>query len=473
MKKYLFIFTITAALAACVKLKEAPDSLVVTDQFYKTAEDAVAAVNAVYNGALNNGGITMYNRLFNLGFEIQTDDVIAGQRVTNIDVRAMSSLTHSTSNDRVSELWREHYAAINSANIAIDRIPAIDMDTALRARLVNEGKFLRGLLYFNLVRLWGEVPLVLHEVTSLSNETLRVSRAPVEEVYQQVIADLTDAEALPPSYNSANAGRATGGAAKAILAKVFLTRKKWGQAAAKALEVINGTYGYDLFPNFADVFNVATKNGIEHIFSAQCKGGNGQGNRLASSCTPVGIPGVAAAGTDEPHESIYQLYSTADKRRDVTFFTSLVSPTNGQTYTFPPRFHKYFDPGNISNPTESNQNVPVIRFAEVLLIYAEAVNEERGPITEAYNAVNRVRRRAGLNDLKGLSRSSFREAIYLERRLELMFEFQRWFDLVRTGRLIQALHSAGKTNAQEKHYLLPVPQRERDVNPNLTQNKGW
>lgn len=473
MKKYLYLFLITAALSACTKLKETPDSILVTDQFYKTAEDAVAAVNSVYNGALNNGGITMYNRLFNLGIEIQTDDVIAGQRVTNIDVRAISSLTHSTSNDRVSELWREHYAAINSANIAIDRIPKIEMDEELRARLVNEAKFLRGLLYFNLVRLWGEVPLVLHEVTSLSKESLQVSRVPVEDVYRQVITDLTDAQQLPPSYNSANVGRATGGAAKAILAKVYLTRKEWGKAAAKAEEVISGPYGYDLFPNFSDVFNVATKNGIEHIFSAQCKGGNGQGNRLASSCTPVGIPGVAAAGTDEPNKGVYELYAAEDKRRAVTFFTKLVSPTNGQTYNFAPRFYKYFDPGTITNPTESNQNIPVIRFAEVLLIYAEAVNEESGPVAAAYNALNRVRKRAGLTELTDLSQSAFRSAVYAERRLELMFEFQRWFDLVRTGRLIDALHAAGKTNAQEKHYLLPVPQRERDVNPKLTQNKGW
>ncbi|RPE05902.1 RagB/SusD family nutrient uptake outer membrane protein [Chitinophaga lutea] len=473
MKKYLLLYTFAVALSGCAKLTEAPDSILVTDQFYRTQEDAIAAVNSVYNGALNNGGITMYNRLFNLGFEIQTDDVIAGQRVTNIDVRAMSSLTHSTSNDRVSELWREHYVAINSANIAIDRIPNIEMDSELRARLVNEAKFLRGLLYFNLVRLWGEVPLVLHEVSSLSKESLYVSRAPVEDVYRQVIADLTDAQGLPPAYNSANAGRATGGAAKAVLAKVYLTRKEWGKAAAKAQEVIGGPYGYDLFTNFSDVFNVATKNGKEHIFSAQCKGGNGQGNRLASSCTPVGIPGVAAAGTDEPAKGTYELYAANDKRRDVTFFTKLVSPTNGQTYTFPPRFYKYFDPGTITNPTESNQNVPVIRFAEVLLIYAEAVNEESGPTTAAYDAINRVRARAGLAPLASLSQPGFRKAVYDERRLELMFEFQRWFDLVRTGRLIEALNAAGKTNVQEKHYLLPVPQRERDVNPKLSQNKGW
>jgi hypothetical protein len=161
--------------------------------------------------------------------------------------------------------------------------------------------FCVGLLYFNLVRLWGDVPLILQETSSLGKDAIQVSRTPKEEVYQQIIKDLTDAEALPKSFSGADAGRATAGAAKSLLAKVYLTRQEWEKAAAKSLEVINGPYGYDLFENYADVFNVATKNGKEHIFSVQCKSNvNGQGNRLASSATPVGIPGVAAAGTDEP-----------------------------------------------------------------------------------------------------------------------------------------------------------------------------
>ncbi|MGG7661939.1 RagB/SusD family nutrient uptake outer membrane protein [Dyadobacter sp. BHUBP1] len=474
MKKILLLIMGISSFTACTDLNEDPASLITTEQFYKTESDALAAVTAVYNAALNNGGLTMYNRLFHLAFEIMSDDAIAGLRVTNADVRTISVLAHSTTNDRVDELWRESYVAINRANIAIARIPHIEMDAALRTRLVNEAKFLRGLLYFNMVRLWGDVPLILEENGSLGNEAIQVARTPKEDVYKQIIQDLTDAEALPNSFTGANAGRATCGAAKSILAKVYLTRQEWDKAAAKSLEVIDGPYGYDLFENFADVFNVATKNGKEHIFSVQCKSNvNGQGNRLASSATPVGIPGVASAGTDEPHADVYKLFSEKDKRRDVTFFTSLVSPTTGKEITFPPRFFKYFDPAQIANPTESARNIPVIRFAEILLIYAEALNEGNGPTSDAYAAVNRVRKRAGLDALSGLSKDAFREAIYLERRLELMFEFQRWFDLIRTKRMITALHAAGKTNAAEKHYLHPIPQREMDLNPKLVQNPGW
>ncbi|MDR0699408.1 MAG: RagB/SusD family nutrient uptake outer membrane protein [Tannerella sp.] len=420
----------------------------------------------------------MYNRLFNLAMEVQTDDVIAGQRVTNVDVRAMSSLTHSTTNDRVDELWKEHYIAINRACTAIDNIEGMgDIDETRKTRFINEAKFLRGLLYFNLVRLWGEVPLVVHSPVSVGKEDIEVGRAPVEEVYAQIIKDLTDAEdlPLPGGYSPGDAGRATGGAAKALLSLVYLTRREWNSAAQKSREVINGAYGYDLFENFADLFDAASKNGKEHIFSAQCQGGNGKGNRMGSSCTPTGIPGIAAAGTDEIGPGVYELFEKEDKRRDVTFFTALVSPRDGKTYTFDPHFCKYFDPAEISNPTESNRNVPVIRFAEILLVHAEAVNEaESAPSAEAYASINRVRQRAGLDNLPaGLSQAEFREAVYLERRLELMFEFHRWFDLARTKRLIPALEKAGKTNVRERHYLLPVPQREMDLNPKLTQNPGW
>ncbi len=152
----------------------------------------------------------MYNRLFHLAFEIMTDDAIAGLRVTNADVRTTPSwrIPPPTIAD---ELWRESYVAINRANIAIARIPGIEMDATLRTRLVNEAKFLRGLTYFNIVRLWGDVPLILEENASLGSEAIQVARTSKDDVYKQIIQDLTDAEALPNAFTGADAGRATGG----------------------------------------------------------------------------------------------------------------------------------------------------------------------------------------------------------------------------------------------------------------------
>jgi hypothetical protein len=473
MKRIVLFLTIITTITSCTKLQEQPRSQLVADQFYKTKDDAIAAVNAVYS-ALNPSGQTIYNSLFQIGLDIASDDALPGPRARNPDVRSLSVLTYSVTNDRVSEIWKQHYDAINRANAAIDRIPPIQMDTALQARLVREAKFLRAVYYFNLVRLYGGVPLVLHETTAFDDYQLNVSRATADEVYAQIISDLTDAENLPIAYSSADIGRATSGAAKSILSKVYLTIQQWDKAAAKSLEVINGPYGYDLFENFADVFKVATENGKEHIFSIQFKSNaGGHGNSLAVRSTPNGIPGISGDNADMPNVGVYQLYSEKDKRRDVTFYTSLTSPVDGKTYTFAPLFGKYRDPAVYTNPAESGVDVPLIRFAEVLLIYAEALNEQNGPTTEAYNAINRVRARAGLDPLENLSQDQFRDAVYLERRLELMYEYQRWFDLVRTHRMVEALHAQGKPNATEKYYLYPIPQREMDLNPSLEQNPLW
>lgn len=473
MKKLLYLFYILLLSASCTKLTEQPKSQLISSEFYQTKEDALAAVNAVY-AALNPPGQSIYNSLFQIGVDIASDDALPGPRARNPDVRSLAVLSYATTNDRVSEIWKQHYDAINRANLSVDHIPAIVMDTTLRARLVREAKFLRAVYYFNLVRLYGGVPLVLHETAEFTNEALHVSRATADEVYTQIISDLTDAENLPVNYGATDIGRATSGAASSLLSKVYLTQQQWQKAADKSAQVINGAYGYDLFPNFQDVFNVATENGKEHIFSMQFKSNSGgRGNSMAQRSTPNNIPGILGDNADMPNVGVYNLYSSTDKRRDVTFYTSLVSPVDGKIYTFTPLFGKYRDPAVLATPSESGVNVPLIRFAEVLLINAEALNELSGPTTDAYNSINRVRIRAGLDSLQNLTQDQFRNSVYLERRLELMNEYQRWFDLVRTRRMVDELHAQGKPNASEKFYLYPIPQREIDLNPGLTQNPLW
>ena len=147
------------------------------------------------------------------------------------------------------------YYGINRANIAVDNVPTISMDTVLRDRLVRESKFIRALLYFNLVRLYGDVPLVLHNPSSTNISNLLIARTPADSVYSQIIADLKDATNLPKSYSGADLGRATGGAAHTLLAKVYLTRQDWADALTQVNLVINGGYGYSLFPNYYDAFS--------------------------------------------------------------------------------------------------------------------------------------------------------------------------------------------------------------------------
>lgn len=480
MRKIVILsFLIVLSVSSCNSLDEDPQALIVADHFYNTIGEADAAVVAAYNG-LNSGTHTLYNRLIQISTEMATDDYEAGPRARNAHVRAIANLTHDTSNDRMLEIWRQSYDGINRANVAIDNIAKnTALDAQKAANLVNEAKFLRAVFYFNLVRWFAGVPVILHETSSLNATALHVSNATEEEVYKQIEADLIDAENLPKI--AAVNGRATSGAAKSVLSKVYLTQKKWALAAKISKEVIDSKV-YDLFENYEDVFNVATKNGKEHIFSAQFKGlTNWNGNMLASSSAPTSVPGIAGDQADALHveSGLFEAFAENDKRKYVTFGVSYLSPTDGKTYETIPHFNKYFDLTTAASPGQSSKNIPIIRFAEVLLIYAEAENELNGPTSEAFAAIDRVRTRAGIPLLSitspTISKDDFREAVFEERRKELVYEYQRWFDLARRGAdyYVAKLKAAGKTNAQPKHIHFPIPQRELDLNPNLKQLPDW
>jgi hypothetical protein len=478
--------------ASCNKLTEDPNSITVTGQFYKTSADAIAAVSAVYS-TLNSdpaSDFPMYGRNLNLLTGNGSDDQVFSPSNTNPDVRALGTTTYVASNDRIRKNWQQHYYGISRANVAIDNIPGISFDTTLRARLVREAKFIRALLYFNLVRLHGAVPLILHDPSSVDVNSLITGRTSKDSVYLQIIADLTDATNLPKSYSGADIGRVTSGAAHALLAKVYVTRKDWSNALAELQKVLTagtfpgatGTYGYDLFANYKDVFQKATKNGIEHIFSVQFEtnlGAKGSTQYLSSgefnSFNPAVYPG------DLPADStLYQLFDAGDTRRAVTFFTTQYNAATGQTINFgSPRFGKFIDYSlsPLTNQGQSGLNFPVIRYADILLLYAETLNEiNGGPTADAYNAINRVRARANIANLPvGLNQSDFREAIFLERRKEFIQEGNRWFDLSRRGGtyLYDALKKIpAKTGAAVKDTLYPIPQVEIDL-AGLTQNPGW
>lgn len=488
MKKISFyiILAFATALTSCVSLDEEPRSNVASNQFFETTSDANASVVSVYNALSHNSSgdhASIYNRLLTLTVGMSTDDHIAGPRATNPDVRSLAALTQSASNDRYSQLWKQLYDGINRANIAVDHIPSIQGDTATTNRLVREAKFLRALYYFNLVRLWGDVPLVLHETTSLKD--LSVARAPLADVYTQILSDLSDAEKLPKKFTGVNVFRATSGAAKTLELNVYVTRQQWANAITKYNEIQNGGFGYDLFTNFADVFNTATENGKEHIFSVQYIA-DGAGNLTGSGNTNIrGIISapyaIFGADADAPHASLISAYNAAvDKRYPTTFYTTITSPYDGLVKTFTPHFKKYYDPTSGTNLINSGINVPILRYAEVVLFYAEAQNELTGPgdasdASSAYTAINKIRNRAGISNLTtGLSKDQFRDSLYLERRREFAYEDIRWFDLIRTKRLVTELKKyTDKVNVSDKNYLLAIPTHEISLNPKLTQNPGW
>ena len=473
MKHIITILFVGLIFTSCGKvLDKKPEAVFSPANFYKTSADGIAAVSAVYSPLFSS---SLYNQVMWVFQDQSTDDAEwgNGRNTANQAKNDLDKYTFTPSTVYFYALWTTCYQAINRANTAIDNIPEITMDATLKSRLIGEATFLRAFYYFTLVRLYGKVPLITKATKDLSN--LNVSRSPVDSVYTQIIKDFTIAEnSLPLSYSGTDKGRATKGAAKAFLASVYLTLRQWDKASAKAKEVIDlesqGIYG--LWDNYSDAFLIANKNGKESIFEIQALGGGfGQGSFMQGYMrAPYDRGGY---GDDPPTKNLYDSYSTSDKRRDVNLklFTSPPAPSS---ILFPCYVGKYQDPGATANG-EGNNNYPIFRYAEILLIYAEALNEQGSNNPDAYAAINRVRNRAGLNDLTpNLSQDQFRDSVYLERRLELPFEGHRRYDLLRTGRLIEAMNAQNPGITIKPYQLLfPIPQSELDANHMLDQNPGY
>ncbi len=518
------VFLTGGLFFSCNKLDENPLGNLTGGNFYKTQSDAIAAVTAVYSTLSTdvNNDFPIYGRNLNLLVENTSDNQVYSPSNTNPDVRALGTATYVSTNDRIRKIYAQLYWGVNKANIAIENIPGIPeasfRDPAYTsANLVREAKFIRALHYFNLVRLFGDVPLILKDLTSLDLEVLKVSRAPRDSVYRQIIADLNDATLLPATNSGVKLGRATSGSAYALLAKVYATRQDWRNAAIQLNKVISagtgfveasGIYGYDLFTKFSDAFQPGTKNGKEHIFSAQFNGtaGGFVSNQTISSFTWT----TSAYTADIPADAsvVTGLFNIADQRRSSSFYDSLYNQSTLKWVKWPFfNFLKFVDqssgfvaalPGNQGG--NSRVNFPVIRYADILLLHAEVLNEiNGGPVAEAYKAINQVRARAfnyytgagnysnNLYDLKrGLSQADFRDSVFAERRREFIQESHRWFDLVRRTdkgpgvyylNAVKSMPGNPKAAATLKDTLFPIPQTEIDLyggtNEGFKQNPGW
>jgi starch-binding outer membrane protein, SusD/RagB family len=460
-------------------LEEKPKDRTSVANSYTTEQDAFSAVNAIY-AHLNSQSFDTFGGVYHSSFWVTiglASDEMLNNQAGQASLDQLSSFTYSPDNGTIYDVWKQHYKAITLANIAIARIPAIDMDETLKMRLVNEAKFLRALLYFDLVRMFGRIPLLLDEIESITPEV-----AEVDAIYSQIISDLTDAENLPVDQVDGR-GRATKGAAKALLAKVYLTLKDYQNCVIKTKEVIDlGVY--DLWDDFADIYKIANRGIKEAIFSVGFGDAGGKitfwevsqfhVRLLPAALVNAGVT-TNTLGWQVPTADLSTTYDPADERGPVSVFNFFNETVGGTTYNVPfdkYYFRKYWDvtvPGEFQ-AKESNQDFPLIRYADVLLMHAEALNE-LDQSADAHEYLNTVRNRAGLDDLSGLSKTDFLDAVLHERRLEFAAEGHRWFDLVRTGKL-ETLVPLAKPGVipQSRHYLFPIPQRERDVNTNLPQN---
>lgn len=484
--KLIVAMVIMLGICCSKYLEENPRSLLTDKVFYETAGDALLAVNAAYDhlgsGTSNAdfGGV-----YFNSYWVIQalaSDNGKTGNQDPNSI--QLSEFRHNATNQHLESVWEDMYKTINVSNIGLAEIPNIEMDDGLRSRLLGELHFIRGYMYFELVRLFGAVPLQITPTKDLS--VLTIERTDEQVVYDQIILDLEDAESrLPFRYTGADIGRATTGAASSLLAKVYLTLEDWSQALESARKVMDSGV-YRLLDDYADVFKIANNNSEEIIFGINFTLNNSaiwETSQFNVRALPLAL-NRNSNSWEIPTLDVYNDYENLDRRREVTFATSFTE-ADGSVLTFEPHIFKYWDQSAEPNASSSGADFYNLRYADVLLMYAESANEVNGgPTAEAYDALNRIRRRARfdgveernvLPELSNLSQDQFREAVWNERRREFVWEGQRWFDLVRQSRLKERVEVAkpGVTVDAGKHSLFAIPQRERDLNPSLTQNPGY
>ena len=463
-------------------LEQNPQTDLSENDFYKTADDILSAVNGAYS-SLQEGDI--YGNWYVFG-EIPSDNTrnqLSGSVTTQNE---FDQFYIDTQNSMIANFWKAAYKVINRTNTILGRIDGIEINTELANRYKLECKFIRALMYFNLVRVYGDVPLVLKEISI--SESYDILREPKENVYNQIIADLKEAQDLPVSYSTAEDGRATQGAAKALLANVYMTLHKYAEAETILAEIINSGR-YSLLENtpgslnidgYKNVFSPVNHNSKEGIFEIQfLKGGYGEGSNYANNFAPEnsGTNVVAVGGTggnNIPEMDIYNAYEEGDLRRDFSMSLGYYDNRKNNEWVESRYVCKFKDVPYQNN--DASNNYPVIRYADVILMYAEALNQN-GKTAEACKYLNMTRRRGfGYQttetspvDLQTTDKAQFALMVEQERRVELAFENHRWFDLIRTGRAVEVMRSKG-FSLNETNLICPIPQKQIDVNPKLTQN---
>ena len=463
-------------------LEQNPQTDLSENDFYKTADDILSAVNGAYS-SLQEGDI--YGNWYVFG-EIPSDNTrnqLSGSVTTQNE---FDQFYIDTQNSMIANFWKAAYKVINRTNTILGRIDGIEINTELANRYKLECKFIRALMYFNLVRVYGDVPLVLKEISI--SESYDILREPKENVYNQIIADLKEAQDLPVSYSTAEDGRATQGAAKALFANVYMTLHKYAEAETILAEIINSGR-YSLLENtpgslnidgYKNVFSPVNHNSKEGIFEIQfLKGGYGEGSNYANNFAPEnsGTNVVAVGGTggnNIPEMDIYNAYEEGDLRRDFSMSLGYYDNRKNNEWVESRYVCKFMDVPYQNN--DASNNYPVIRYADVILMYAEALNQN-GKTAEACKYLTMTRRRGfGYQttetspvDLQTTDKAQFALMVEQERRVELAFENHRWFDLIRTGRAVEVMKSKG-FSLNETNLICPIPQKQIDVNPKLTQN---
>lgn len=492
--KHIIIFLLTAMVfTSCKKwLEEAPRSVITSTQFYKTEEDARAAVDGIYaflyppyTGSGRNYGYAMLE-LVTGGYRTQSE----GNDLVNV-----VNLRQNSASPLLQQWFGACYQGIEAANLVIANVPGVAMSDAERTKLLGEAKFLRAYYYYTLVNIFGDVPLKL--TPTANSEDGLLPKTSVKDIYETaIVPDLKEAETSGLPATPEGTGRASTGAAKALLAKVYLSMAgfpvsqadKLALARDKALEVINSS-SFSLFETDANLSwfdklnNPGFDNRQEHIFSIQF-GLNIINSIVPNELYPKGVSFNRNGHVDNdmglliPEQSFLDSYAANDLRRANNGFFFNTITVDGTTHNFSWAMYKFFDKNLLDNAPRSAKDFPVIRYADILLTYAEAQNEaDASANATAYNALNAIRSRAGLADVSGLSKEAFREEVWKQRYWELCAEDKVWFDIVRTHKIFDAtnksmVNAVGYTlpsgaTFREENLKFPIPLAEVQINPLL------
>jgi len=432
------------------------------ESFYQSQSDFEVAINGAYSTLAGNGA---YNRSYVLLHEMRSDNTMNGGGNTGL-AEVYFRIAYFSELATASELsspWTTAYQGIARTNTILDRLDNLE-DGDFKERIRGEALFIRSLFYYQLAVLWGNVPLQLEPVTSPDIEVNQVS---ADVIYDQIASDLEVAQGvLPVSYSGEDLGRATSGAANTLLGLVYLTDGENGLAETALRRVVSSGQ-YELVDDYVDLWGVANENNVESVFELQYKaGGSGTGSQFTDYYTPFGDGGGVGAGNapqvlspdiEYLHEVQYGIEEN-DERGVGGTWGFQVGEANDTTWYVQKWVSTPFGPGDADN------NFPVFRYADVLLMLAEAIGES----DEAYALINEVRERAGVTPISAATPGTFEEKLLFERRLEFVTEGKRWADLLRFGVAgpvmanFEPLSDAGLTEADIRE-LYPIPQGEIDV----------
>ena len=484
ISKALLVLLLTIGFISCKKsfLEKEPISALTTGNFYKTAADAEAGLA----GAYTFGQSEFYIWDYIINGDVQSDNCYAGGNSGN--VQNVDDLNLSPTNGQVERDWLYLYNCIATANAVISNVPDINdvaLTAARKAEILGEAKFLRAMHYFHLAVTYGDVPLVVS-----TGGDLFPARNPASEVYAQIEADLNEAESVLP-VTAVNAGRATKGAAQALLAKVYAQQLKYNDCLAACNRVLPGTYGgtgtggYALVSSFENLWNVQNKNTSESIFEVQHQTNTPFSNWGIQLFTPNGDTWAKFCNPTNDLVSLFVSEGDLVRFRASVYTENTNTTGNGTpppytAATQPVPFAYKLRPTN-GGPWNGDCNTILLRLADIILLKAEALNKT-GQSADAIPLVNAIRARVNLTPVNPTGEPQVAAAILKERRLELAFEGHRWMDLLRTGpaNTIAVMNTLARPdgtplnyNASENKLLWPIPQIERTLGKNLSQNPGY